>query len=148
VPLTGTQPATLYNTSLHRRQGDQLRLRRLRIGTSPRCYANVTTAVSQVRSSSFSKNAYVGQWDLTPLNTSDDKFARILPPQSQAPSIAIGKVANTTSSGVNMANTSAYPGQSDYRNKSTNDWANGKSASGCSWPRRRVTEVQQVLNSS
>jgi len=99
--------------------------------------SQIQTMVSQVRNSTWSKNAYVGEFDLTP--TSSSAWTR--------PSTLTYTKANYDSTGVNMANTVLYPGAPNFRNASTGDFANTNIRTGLFiTPIGRMTEVQQALN--
>ena len=118
-------------------------------GTPTQVLSNVSTLSSQVRASSWSRNAYVGQWDLTPLDRVNDRFYRT--PGAQV----VGSLsqpwgrAQYNSAKLNMANTQLYPGTADYRNRSTNDWQNANIRTGLFiGPIGRETQVQQILDQS
>jgi len=107
-------------------------------GNSASQIANVKTLVNQVRGSAWSNLAYVGQFNLTPTNSS--AFVRGSLPYTKA---------DYDSSGANMANTELYPGSPTFRNKSTGDWSNANIRTGLFIaPIGRMTEVQNALNTS
>jgi len=101
-----------------------------------------TTLVKQVRNSSWSNNAYVGQLDLTPVT--NDPSQRSPQPYTQA---------QYDSSGVNMANTMLYPGQGSFRSPAAptgvSDWINPNIRTSLFIaPVSRMSTVQNVLNTS
>ena len=121
-------------------------------GTRDETAARIGVLVAQVRISQWSKNAYVGQWDMTPLNPEDEKFGRppTLPPGGQIGSAhrRWGR-KDYDDAKVNMANTSLYPGANDFRNKSTGDWLNNNIRTGLFIaPIGRMTQVQNILDMS
>jgi hypothetical protein len=107
--------------------------------------SKVTALAGQVRLSTWSKNAYIGQWDVTPRGF--DHFSRT-PGFDHAGSRAFQWTKQDYESmKVNMANTQLYPGAADFRNKSTGDWANGNIRTGLFIaPIGRMTAVQNVLD--
>jgi hypothetical protein len=69
-------------------------------------------------------------YGLTPVSFADDKSRRVTPPGPNASHHHNFGKPDYDSTGVNMANTSLYPGEADFRNKSTFDWANGNIRTG------------------
>ncbi|MEO6435803.1 MAG: hypothetical protein ABIP55_08580, partial [Tepidisphaeraceae bacterium] len=110
---------------------------------------NVTNLKNQIRSSPWSKNAYIGQYGLTPLDPANDRSWRSVVTGPDASSNRNWGKAQFDSAGINMANTSLYAGQGDYRNKSTFDWANSNIRTGLFVrPIMRTTGVQNILNTN
>jgi hypothetical protein len=151
--LTAAQGQALFNTKYA--PGDQAIsyvFADIEVGTRPQVQSKVTALVAQVRLSQWSKNAYVGQWELTPLNPEDDRMGRNppLPPGGQIGSAhrRWGRMEYNAMK-VNMANTQLYPGAGDFRNTSTNDWANQNIRTGLFiGPIGRMTQVQSILDQS
>ena len=106
---------------------------------------NTAALVTQVRNSTWSKNAYVGEFDLTPI-TAGGTGAGQDPTRRGAMVLTKTQYDSTK---VNMANTALYPGQVTFRNKSTNDWGNANIRTGLFiGPIERMTAVQNVLDTS
>ena len=150
--ITGLQGQQLFNTRYGTsNQAISYVFADIEVGTREQVQSKVTALVGQVRLSQWSKNAYVGQWELTPLNPSEDTFGRNppLPPGGQIGSAhrRWGRMEYNAMK-VNMANTQLYPGASDFRNASTGDW-NGNNNIRVGLfiaPIGRMTQVQNVLN--
>ena len=107
----------------------------------------ITTMVSQVRNSKYTKNAYVGEFELTPLSGVATKDVDHKDPTRRGPLPYTQNDYNAT--GVSMANTELYPGSPTYRNRSTFDWNNANIRTGLFVaPLGRMTQVQNVLNQS
>jgi len=142
TPLSTTDANSLFNSKYPMPSGPKAIsyvFGAIDTGTSAAQTTIIKNLVSQVRGSTWSKNAYVGQSDLVPLS-SPDNFRR-------------GPLFFTESqykdAKVNMANTELYPGDSTNRNKSTNDWANANIRTGLFVaPVGRMTAVQDKLDSS
>jgi hypothetical protein len=114
-------------------------------GTSSQNVSQTLSLVNQVRSSTWSKNAYVGEFNLVPLKgygpsvkDGQDPFGRGTPAYTES---------QYKSAKVNMANTALYPGSPQDRNKSTFDWANANIRTGLFIaPIGRMTAVQQKID--
>jgi hypothetical protein len=137
VPVPGADATALFNTTYTGGRPISYIFSDNETGSAAEQIANVTALVSQVRASTVSKNAYIGHFGLTPLNM-PDRYRRGPLPFTKM---------QYNESGVNMANTQAYPGQGDFRNASTGDWANANIRTGLFiGPIGRVTDVQNALN--
>jgi len=149
VPLSSADATNLFNTHYTGGKAISYVFGDFEGGTQATALTNITTLVNQVRGSTWSKNAYVGHYDLTPLNDADD-------PSYHAGGIGPNASAHRhwgkpeyDSSHVNMANTQLYPGAADFRNKSTFDWPNANIRTGLFIaPLERMTATQNVLNAS
>ena len=151
--ITGAQGQSLFNTKYA--PGDKAIsyvFADIEVGDRALVQSKVTALVGQVRLSTWSKNAYVGQWDLTPLNPEDERYGRNppLPPGGQIGSAhrRWGKQEYDAMK-VNMANTQLYPGAADFRNASTGDWSSPRQNIRTGLfiaPIGRMTQVQNVLN--
>ncbi|HYO07680.1 MAG TPA: PEP-CTERM sorting domain-containing protein [Tepidisphaeraceae bacterium] len=107
--------------------------------------SDVTNLVNQVRNSTWSKNAYVGNFGFVPLTGIGNELGQDPTRRSTTPA-TFGK-AEYDASKVNMANTVLYPGTGDFRNKSTGDWGNANIRTGLFFaPIGRMTAVQNALN--
>jgi len=146
LPITTADAATLFNTHYTGNKAISYVFADFENGTQAQSLANVTNLVTQVRGSTWSKNAYVGQYDLTPLDdTQDPSYHNVVTGPNASAHRKWGK-AEYDSAHVNMANTELYPGASDFRNKSTFDWANSNIRVGLFIaPIERMTATQIVL---
>jgi len=107
--------------------------------------AAIKTMVNQVRSGTWSNNAYVGEFDLTPLKGVGNNIKDGFDPFRRGPLAYTEKDYKDTK--VNMANTELYPGAPTFRNRSTFDWANPWIRTGLFIaPIGRMTAVQNKLN--
>jgi hypothetical protein len=149
VPLTGLEATQLFNTQYTGGKAISYVFGDFEQTSDAVALTNITNLVSQVRGSTWSTNAFVGQWNLTPVSSSDERMGRKPPPGLLGSALRGWGKPEYDSSKVNMANSSAYPGSANMRNKSTNDWANGNIRTGLFLaPIGRVTDVQNVLDSS
>jgi len=82
----------------------------------------IKNMVNQVRAGTWSNNAYVGEFDLTPLTGVGNNINDGQNPFRHGPLAYTEKDYKATK--VNMANTELYPGAPIFRNRSTFDWAN------------------------
>jgi len=139
-PLTSSQATTLFNTQYSPGSKAISYVFTDFEGSNKTTNLNsALTTVNQVRGSTWSKNAYVGMFGVVPLTTSD--------PTRRGP-LTYTKT-DYDKAGLNMANTDLFPGESNFRNKSTNDWANANIRTGLFvGPVSRFTAVQDVLNTS
>jgi len=103
--------------------------------------------VQQVRGSTWSTNAYVGEFDLTPL-TGPGNAAGQDPTRHGAMLLTKTQYDSTK---VNMANTLLYPGSNTFRNRANAapDWGNANIRTALFVaPIGRMTAVQNVIDSS
>jgi len=146
--LTTAQASSLFSTSYGGKAISYV-FSDMESGTDAQVLTNVTNLVNQVRTSTWSKNAYVGHADLTPLNDSDDRTYRNQAPGMDASAHRHFGKSQYDSSKVNMANTALYPGNYSTRNKSTADWSNNNIRTALFVaPIWRMSQVQNVLDSS
>src|SRR5439155_5899343 len=83
LPLSNTDASTLFNSHYPQPSGPKAISyvwADFESGSPAYVLANVTTLVNQVRTSTWSKQAYVGQYGLTPVALTDDKARRVTPP--------------------------------------------------------------------
>jgi hypothetical protein len=98
----------------------------------------------QVRNSLWSKNAYVGEFGLTPVTGSGYG-----PGQDPMRKVTVFTKPAYDVLHVNMANTVLYPGAGDFRNAASGDFANPNIRTGLFLaPIGSMTAVQNQLNSS
>jgi len=111
---------------------------------------NTLNLVNQVRGSSWSKNAYVGQYGLYPRDNEWCRDDRWHHPYHGGPGGSKHykfDERDYKKAKVNMANPSLYPGEYDFRNRSTKDWANQNIRTGLFVaPIGLATDVQLELN--
>jgi hypothetical protein len=144
-PLSSATASSLFNTHYAGDKAISYVFGDFETGSAATNVSQTMGLVNQVRSSKWSTNAYVGEFNLTPLkgygpNVKDgfDPFGRGTPPYTES---------QYKQAKVNMANTALYPGSSEDRNKSTFDWANANIRTGLFVaPIGRMTAVQQKLD--
>jgi hypothetical protein len=138
TPLSSSEATSLFNSRYPMPSGPKAISYVFGDFEGPSAGTQTSTLVNQVRTSTWSKNAYVGNFDFAPYV--DDRTRR---------GPAGISSAQYSASGVNMANTALYPGAASYRNASTNDWGNNNIRTGLFiGPLTRFTQVQAVLDSS
>ena len=144
-PLSSATAATLFNTHYTGDKAISYVFADFETGNHATDVNNTLALVNQVRGSKWSNNAYVGQFNMTPLkgygpSVKDgfDPFGRGTPEFIEA---------DYKKAKVNMANTALYPGAAQDRNKSTFDWANANIRTGLFIaPIGRMTAVQMKLD--
>jgi len=153
VPLSSAQAASLFNTKYAPTQkAISYVFADFEMADKNVVIANVANLVKQVRGSQWSKEAYIGQYGLSPVGLAEDKFRRqpgVAGPNqgSQHQFFTKKDYEIKGKEGVNMSNESLYPGEADFRNKSTFDWANSNIRTGLFVaPIGSFSQIQEVLN--
>ena len=144
-PLSSATASSLFNTHYNGDKAISYVFADFETGNKATDVSQTLALVNQVRGSKWSNNAYVGEFNLTPLkgygpNVKDgyDPFGRGTPAYTES---------QYKSAKVNMANTALYPGSAQDRNKSTFDWANANIRTGLFIaPIGRMTAVQSKLD--